>query len=139
MDNEFHIVGTVSKDGKLLITGKDEMNDFLSKWKNAKVVGTLRVFKPESTEAMIGYYYGKILPDIQKAYFDLGNRFTIEETDLELRRACPMMRFRMWSDPMKAYIFVFKTVQQLSREEMKYYIEWIQQFASENLHLVLTD
>lgn len=139
MNNEFNFVGKVSSEGKLLISGKDEMNDFLSKWKNAKVVGMLMFYLPESTEAMIGYYYAKILPDVQKAYFELGNRFSIEETDLELRRECPMMRYRTWNDRLATEVFMFKTVQRLSREQMKSYIEWIQQFASENLHLILTD
>ncbi len=124
MDNEFHIVGKVSKDGKLLISGIDEMNDFLSKWKNAKIVGTFKVFNPGGKEAMIGYYYGKILPDIQRAYFELGNQFSIEDTDLQLRVSCPMGS---------------ENVHQLSREQLKSYIEWIQQFASENLNLILTD
>ena len=137
MNNEFNIVGKVSSEGKLLISGKDEMNDFLSKWKNAKVVGMLRVFLPESTEAMIGYYYGKILPDVQRAYFDLGNRYTIEETDLELRRSCPLMRYWIYDEKADDHVIVMHIVKDLTKEQMKSYIEWIQQFASENLNLIL--
>ena len=124
MNNEFNITGKVSKDGKLLISGMDELNDALSKHKNAKVVGELRFYENGSTEAMIGYYYGKILPDVQRAYFELGNQFSIEDTDLELIRNYPIR---------------FKTVHELSREQMKAYIAWVQQYASENLNLVLID
>ena len=70
MNNEFNIVGKVSKNGRLLISGMDELNDVLSKHKNAKVVGELRFYDNGSTEAMTGYYYAKILPDVQRAYFE---------------------------------------------------------------------
>lgn len=120
----FNIIGKVSKDGKLLISGLNQLNDVLSRHKNAKVVGELRFYDNGSTEAMIGYYYGKILPDVQRAYFELGNQFSIEDTDIELRRSCPLGS---------------KNVHELGRQQMKDYIAWVQQFASENLNLVLTD
>ncbi len=135
----FNITGKVSKDGKLLISGLDEMNYVLSKHKNAKVVGELRFYENGSTEAMIGYYYGKMLPDVQRAYFELGNQFSIEDTDLELRRACPAMRFKIWNEKLATYVYMFKTVHELGREQLKSYIAWVQQFTAENLNLILTD
>jgi hypothetical protein len=139
MNNEFNITGHVSKDGKLFISGLAELNDVLSKHKNAKVVGELRFYENGSTEAMIGYYYGKMLPDIQRAYFELGNQFSIEDTDIELRSNCPMMWFSIWNSELQKKVIVLKIIQSLSREQLKAYIAWVQQFASENLRLVLTD
>ena len=76
---------------------------------------------------------------MQKAYFDLGNRFSTEDTHLELRRNCPMMCYEEWNPTFNEYSIAVKEIQSISREGLKNYIAWVQQYAAENLHLILTD
>ena len=83
--NTLTIQGVIDKDGNLKIHDKAKMNHFVHRHKGAAVILVLDVIGDNITEAQKGYYYKKIVPDFQAAWYELGERYTLEETERRLR------------------------------------------------------
>lgn len=119
-----------STNGKLVISGKSEMTDFLLRNTGKRILITMQSFDRRTTEAIIGFYYGKIIPDVRQAYKATGLHLTEADTELRLRHESPLMQTaggRM------------KTVYDLDMEQMVEYIDWIKQYAAENLFTFIID
>ena len=106
-----------------MISGKDEMRDFLRRNKGRRIIVTLEAHDKGSTPAQLAYYRLKILPDLQEAFRKLGNRMTIEDVE-EL----------MLSEYYKQI-----RIPELDKEDMSDWIDFLKQYAAENLFTFIDD
>lgn len=111
--------GRVSQDGGVKLP-MDRVRQELRKSAGKRVLVTFVVME-EPSEAMLGYYYGYILPTVRKALYELGEIYTDDETSDFLSSA-------YGSDEWKH-----------DKDEMRKYIEFLQQYAAENLDVYIHD
>lgn len=123
--------GQISQSGKLMISGKNEMDDFMKKNAGKRVMITIELFELGSTKAQIGFYYGKILRDVRKGFKETGVLMTEKNVDEFLRSKCPITIDESFDN---GYSFQVKEIEDLSKDEMIEFIEWVRRFAAENLH-----
>ena len=112
--------GRIGNDGKLHIP-MDRLNAFFGDNKECRVVATFKVYERGTTDSLRGYYYGYIVPACRKALLDLGTRATENEVDEQLRDLYP------------------GNTEEMGRREWSDFIEWIKQFAAENLYVYIED
>lgn len=121
--------GMVTSAGQLLLP-MDRVNAFLSKQKGRRIIAIFEAVEPGSSAAQMAYYFKYILPTIREALYETGERKTEAQTDLWLRGLCPTC----WT----AYGELMK-IHEMSQTEMSDFIDWLKQFAAENLHVYIED
>jgi len=124
--------GQSTKEGKLLISGKSEMTDYLRRNAGKRILITMQAFDAKTTEAHIGFYFGKVVPDAREGFRKLGVHLTEQETERQLREACPLMQPEYGKKELK-------TVYDLDRVQMIEYIDWLKQYMAENLYTFVID
>lgn len=117
--------GVINDKGKLLLP-MDRVNGFLSENKGKRVIATFSIYESGSTELQQGYYYNYVLPCIMEELREEGTRLTRDEADELL--------VGMWPHDTKA-----ERARDLTKSEMSDYLEWLKQFAAENLDTYIED
>lgn len=120
--------GLIGKDGRLRMP-MDRINGFCSQHKGERIVMTLNAYPGGTTEAQRGYYYGYVLPSMVAAHEELGRRITDEDLDEELVTYYP---------GEKAFMCKYQA-RYFSKTEMSRFLEWVKQYAAENLHVYVDD
>ena len=120
--------GRIDKDGKMRLP-MDRLRQFFSQNKGRRIVIRVDVWE-EPTEAMFGYYHRYIVPTIQKALYEQGQRLAAEEVDEWLRSSNKITCNAEHG---------LRRVEQLSRDEMSEFISWLKEFAAENLYTYIED
>lgn len=111
--------GRVNAEGKLVIY-MGEVNDWLDKHRGEEIILTIETISSEASEPTKAYYWRYIIPKIQKALLQVGERLTPKQTDEYL-----------------LVLFSDKTTEEMNQNEMNEYIESIKQFAAEELSVAL--
>ena len=120
--------GRIDKAGKMRLP-MDRLRQFFSQNKGRRIVIRVDVWE-EPTEAMFGYYHRYIVPTIQKAMYEQGQRLASEEVDEWLRSSNKITCNAEHG---------LRRVEQLSRDEMSEFISWLKEFAAENLYTYIED
>ena len=131
MQTKISEAGTVGADGKLRMP-MDRLNAFFSACKGMRVVASFEVAAPGSTEAQRGYYYNYIVPTIQRALSELGDRRGADAVDVYLLSEYPGNKTRL--DTLEAVCG-----RELDQCQMSDFIEWLKEFAAENLYVYIED
>lgn len=121
--------GIVGTDGRLRIP-MDRLNAFFAEHKGERVVVRFEAAAPGSTAAQLAYYFNYIIPTIQTALWETGERKTERQTDVWLREQCAVCTSG-WGDLMEAG--------QMSKTDFSEFLEWLKQFAAENLSVYIED
>lgn len=123
--------GMIDERGNLLLP-MDRVNAFLRANAGTRAIVTFRAVHPGTTAAQRAYYFSYVIPTIRRALLATGERKTERETDEWLRRECAsVFDASETGDP--------RSVRDLSAEEMADYLEWLKQFAAENLSVYIED
>ena len=120
--------GQIGQDGKILLP-MDRIKAFAGANPGARLIARFEVAEPGSTELQRAYYWGYIIPTVQDALLEFGERQSESGVDLMLRS-------------MDAMLYTEEgllEVEQLTKSQMSDYIDWIKQFAAENLHIFVED
>lgn len=120
--------GLIGMDGKLRLP-MDRVNEFCARNVMKRVIVTFEAVEQGSTEAQLGYYNKYILPTVQSALKETGELKTEKQTDEWLRQQCAAC----YSGPD------LLEVRQLDKKQMSEFIDWIKQFAAENLYVYIED
>lgn len=123
------LYGRISPKGELKIH-TDLMADFCRMHQGKAVIIRIEIQPTEPTDKQKAYYWGYIVPEVQGALMEIGEVKTKEQTDAYLRSLCPICendegRVREFGD--------------LDVAEVGGYLDWVMQFAAEELHLPLED
>ena len=123
--------GIIGNDGKLRMP-MDRLNAFFSQHKGQRVVLRFEISVPGSTAAQQSYYYQYVLPTITQAFLETGQRMTDDYTDRYLVQEYPQ-------DIRKENGEIVLYARELNQTQMWDFLEWLKQFAAENLHVYIED
>ncbi len=121
--------GTITDNGQLRLP-MDRLNAFFAANKGKRVVVRFEAAEPGSTELQLAYYFNYIVPTIQTALWENGDRRTEKQVDLWLRQQCASC-YNDYGGLLEA--------RQISKPDFSDFIEWLKQFAAENLYVYIED
>lgn len=121
--------GLIGADGKLRMP-MDRVNAFFEAHKGERVVVRFESAERGSSELQLAYYFNYVIPTVQTALYETGDRKTERQVDLWLREQCAVCTSG-WGDLMEA--------RQMSKTDFSEFLEWVKQFAAENLFVYIED
>lgn len=121
--------GIITDNGQLRLP-MDRLNAFLAANKGKRVVVRFDAAEPGSSELQLAYYFNYIIPTIQTALWENGDRRTEKQVDLWLRQQCASC-YNEYGGLLEA--------RQISKPDFSDFIEWLKQFAAENLYVYIED
>ena len=123
-----NLLGRINEEGGLLVPN-EVLRDFCRKHPKSRVLLKITALSKDQTAAQRGYYWGYIIPECRKALAEKGTLFTDAQADELLRSQCPIC----WNEGE------LQTVADFDAEDMASFIEWVKQFAAENLSVFIDD
>lgn len=123
--------GIIGPNGQLRMP-MDRLNAFFAEHKGERVVVRFEAAAPGSTALQLAYYYNYIVPTITVALLETGQRMTDEWTDRYLIQEYPG-ELRTQDGQLVLY------GRQLTKTQMSEFLEWLKQFAAENLYVYIED
>lgn len=127
--NKLSESGIITDNGQLRLP-MDRLNAFLAANKGKRVVVRFEAAEPGSSELQLAYYFNYIIPTIQTALWENGDRRTEKQVDLWLRQQCASC-YNDYGGLLEA--------RQISKPDFSDFIEWLKQFAAENLYVYIED
>lgn len=121
--------GIITDNGQLRLP-MDRLNAYFADNKGKRVVVRFEAAEPGSTELQLAYYFNYIVPTIQTALWKNGDRRTEKQVDLWLRQQCASC-YNDYGGLLEA--------RQISKPDFSDFIEWLKQFAAENLYVYIED
>ena len=121
--------GIITDNGQLRLP-MDRLNAFFAANKGKRVVVRFEAATPGSTALQQAYYFNYIVPTIQTALWENGDRRTEKQVDLWLRQQCASC-YNDYGGLLEA--------RQISKPDFSDFIEWLKQFAAENLYVYIED
>ena len=121
--------GIITDNGQLRLP-MDRLNEFFSANRGKRVVVRFEAAEPGSSELQLAYYFNYIVPTIQTALWENGDRRTEKQVDLWLRQQCASC-YNDYGGLLEA--------RQISKPDFSDFIEWLKQFAAENLYVYIED
>lgn len=135
---EIAITGKITPDGKLSMF-MGELNEFLSLWKNSKVVVRVYASQPGTSEAFKGYYYNYMVPRFRKAIWENGERLTEEQTEIRMRELSPICIENIVNPTTGKYDYRLREISELGDPELLEHIEHLRQIAAEEYSFFIED
>ncbi len=108
--------------------------NFFQSHKDTDVLITVQVLPQESSRALQGFYFGKILPDFVNAYREyMGEIYSITQMDKKLRAECPLMTVERYNgEGFEAKTYTLKNA---GTARAMQYIDWIYWQGAERFNL----
>lgn len=123
--------GLIGNDGRLRMP-MDRVNAFFEAHKGERVVVLFEAAERGSSELQRAYYYNYVLPTITAAFLETGQRMTDDWTDRFLIQEYPQ-EIRTNDGTLVIY------ARQLNQSQMSDFLEWLKQYAAENLYVYIED
>ena len=133
MKTEISESGIIGTDGRLRLP-MDRLNAYFLANKGKRVVVRFEAAEIGSTELQQAYYYNYIVPTIKAALYAKGERYTESGVDRWLINNYPFCGDLFTEDGAPKVIG-----KQLTISEMSDFLDWLKQFAAENLHIYIED
>ena len=92
-----------------------------------RAIVKIEALERHSSSAMFGYYFGYILPTLRQAYYEIGERVTERELNTLLWCAFP------------GFHNPDQDIREAPISQVADFIEWLKQFAAENLNCYIED
>lgn len=131
--------GIIGDDGRLRMP-MDRLNAFFAKNKGKRVVIRFEASEPGTTAAQLAYYYNYIVPTIQTALYETGERMNEKQVDKWIQKQAAFIFEKVvpGTEAKLGYTEI-RGVRDLSVAEMSDFLEWLKQFAAENLSVYIED
>lgn len=123
--------GMISINGKLLMP-MDRINAYFAANAGMRVIARFEALIPGSTELQQSYYYKYVLPTICQAYREIGERLSQDIVEDKLFEQYPVR-------PRTVDGTLIDRGRDLDQRQMFDYLEWLKQFAAENLQVYIED
>lgn len=124
----------IGTDGRLRLP-MDRINAFCAANKGKRVVVRFEAAEPGSSKLQQAYYYNYIVPTISAALYEQGTRKGEKAVDKWLVEQYPGDK----SDYAMGIDFEVTEGRQMTQPQMSDYLEWLKQFAAENLSVYIED
>ena len=118
--------GYIGEDGKLRLP-MDRINAFLAQNRGMRLIAIFDVAEPGSTELQKGYFYNYVVPAVQAARYEQGERMSERAVDQWLVENYPGEKPEMYA------------ARNFTKQQMTDFLDWLKQFAAENLHVYVED
>lgn len=130
--NKISESGIITENGQLRLP-MDRINAFFAANKGKRVVVRFEAAEPGSSELQLAYYYNYIVPTVSAALYEQGTRMSERAVDRWLVEQYPGEKDSGISgfDVMEA--------RQMDKRQMSDYLNWLKQFAAENLYVYIED
>lgn len=125
--------GIITDNGQLRLP-MDRLNAFFAANKGKRVVVRFEAATPGSTALQQAYYYNYVVPTIQRAFYEQGTRMTETGVDRWLIQNYPNIGDLYTPNAEPKVIG-----RQLTKTEMADFLEWLKQYAAENLYVYIED
>ena len=122
--------GIITDNGQLRLP-MDRLNAFFASNKGKRVVVRFEAATPGSTALQQAYYYNYVIPCVVEALREQGTRKSEDATDRWLISQYPG-GFRY--DGAEQHV-----ARQLTTTQMSDFLDWLKQFAAENLYVYIED
>lgn len=124
--------GMIGTDGRLRLP-MDRVNTCFAEHKGERVVVRFYFSAPGSSAAQQSYYYQYIVPTIQQALRETGERKSEKAVDKFLMEQYPgdKTECEFGTEVEEARL--------LSQNQMSDFLDWLKQFAAENLNVYIED
>lgn len=122
--------GVIGTDGKLRLP-MDRLNAFFAANKGQRVIVRFEAAAPGSTALQQAYYYNYVIPCVVEALREQGTRKSEDATDRWL-----MEEYPGGGNPDTVSLVCAR---QLDQRQMSDFLEWLKQFAAENLYVYIED
>ena len=122
--------GIITDNGQLRLP-MDRLNAFFAANKGKRVVVRFEAAAPGSTALQQAYYYNYVIPCVVEALREQGTRKSEDATDRWLISQYPG-GFRY--DGAEQHV-----ARQLTTTQMSDFLDWLKQFAAENLYVYIED
>lgn len=126
--------GRINENGQLLMP-MDRLNAFFKAHKGQRVTIRFYFNAPGSTAAQQSYYYQYIVPTIQQALRETGERKSEKGVDKFLIEQYPGDK----SEVEIGFGVDVTEARNLSKSQMSEFLEWLKQYAAENLAVYIED
>ena len=150
--------GVIGHDGRLRLP-MDRLNAFFAEHKGKRVVVRFEAAEPGTTAAQLAYYYNYIVPTIQMALYETGERMNEKQVDQWIRKQAAFIFEKVVPGtiiPDETCIekdgtitrrrnvetigyTEIRGIRDLSVAEMSDFLDWLKQFAAENLSVYIED
>ena len=126
--------GLINANGQLLMP-MDRVNAFFKQNKGKRVVVRFEAAEPGSSKLQLAYYYNYVVPTVTAALYEQGTRMSEKAVDKWLIEQYPgdksESNIGLGLDVMEA--------RQLTQPQMFDFLEWLKQYAAENLSVYIED
>lgn len=122
--------GIIGHDGRLRLP-MDRLNAFFAEHKGERIVVRFNAASSGSSAAQLSYYYNYVIPTIVDALREQGTRKSEEATDRWLMEEYP------GGGNSDTVSLAF--ARQLTQTQMSDFLDWLKQFAAENLSVYIED
>lgn len=121
--------GRIGSDGKLRLP-MERLNQFFAHHRGEKILLRIEVLEKGTSSAMRGYYFGYIIPTMRTGFMEMGMRYSEQGVD-EFLRELPESGCWKGSECRK--------FTDLTQAEQVEFIEFVRQYAAENLYIYIED
>lgn len=132
--NKISESGLIGQDGKLRMP-MERLNQFFVEHKGQRIVMRIEAAEPCSSVAQIVYYYNYVLPTVRQALLEIGERKTEGQTDKWLIDMYPGEK----DERILGFGDDVKEARQMDKQQMFDFLEWLKEFATENLYVYIED
>lgn len=130
--NKISESGIITENGQLRLP-MDRLNAFFAANKGKRVVVRFEAAEPGSSELQLAYYYNYIVPTVSAALYEQGNWMSKRAVDRWLVEQYPGEKDSGISG------FEVMEARQMDKRQMSDYLNWLKQFAAENLYVYIDD
>lgn len=132
--NKISESGVIGMDGKLRLP-MDRVNAFCKANRGTRVVVVFEAAEHGSTAAQQSYYYRYVIPTLVQAYHEQGTRITGDNVDKQLLQLYPGEK----GEENIGLCVDVDRARSLSKSQMSDFLEWLKQYAAENLSVYIED
>lgn len=123
--NKLTLTGEINKNGEFGFYNISSLKKLCKMNPNSKLIVNVSIEKSKSKNALLAIYNIETIPEIQHAFYQLGDIKSTREINEILTSLCPITKK--------------KTLSELDYDEMVMFLDYVNNFSLENLNVVLTD
>jgi hypothetical protein len=135
---EIVVSGNLNASGGLKMYMGD-VNDFFKQHAGSRIIARFTVLGKPASEALKGYYFNGVVPQMKQAIWVSGERKTEEQTETFLRQLSPVTIAQSVNEETGKYESSLRDISELSNPELCEHIEFIKQIAAEEYGTFIDD
>jgi len=126
----------ISESGEISLD-LPEIKEFCRQHKGKAVIVRIELLPTPASEKSLAYYWGVVVPTIQRGLYELGNDLTQRETDEFIRSQMPVCSDeRLVNGKLHKRV---RTIDELDAAEFNEMIEQLKVWAAENLQVYVEE